>query len=475
MGILSRIKELINCEKTLQEKEKILKETENSIDQSLKKLDQIENEIKKATEKKEQIIIERDNEQQKTKEACEKVIKSYEEKGQAAKNNFEETQKQYLQIRQSVTQLNKTEDLLKEKLKLYKSYINKTLHSIKNNEIINDSILNDLAPTVELHLNAFDVKNLRDLIKENKRMTDALLIKYEQKYTTKSNKAIYQLMVLALRSELQNILIDLKYNTVDKCKNNLSEMINKFLNIASDGNQQIAPTIKTFIGEISILFEQLIDIEYTYFVRKEQEKAEQLALREQMRQETEERKALEQEQKKIEKEEVKYKSEISNAEKLLTSCEDEEKLKNLIARIEELKKLLAKVEDKKEEIINRQNGKAGYVYVISNLGSFGENRFKIGMTRRLEPMDRVRELGDASVPFSFDVHSFIFSEDAVNLESELHQRLNSKRTNKINLRKEFFDISIDELEKLVYEICPSAEFNKTMLAIEYKKGLEIEL
>ena len=95
------------------------------------------------------------------------------------------------------------------------------------------------------------------------------------------------------------------------------------------------------------------------------------------------------------------------------------------------------------------------------------------MTRQLDPMDRVRELGDASVPFSFDVHSFIFSDDAVGLESELHRRLDSKRKNKVNLRKEFFDVSLDELEQLVQEINPAAEFNRTMLATEYRQSQQM--
>lgn len=135
---------------------------------------------------------------------------------------------------------------------------------------------------------------------------------------------------------------------------------------------------------------------------------------------------------------------------------------------------LEEVKHKKEEIINLQNGKAGTVYIISNLGSFGDNVFKIGMTRRLDPMDRVNELGDASVPFKFDVHSFIFSEDAVDLETQLHKILNIKRVNKVNKRKEFFYTSIDELEKIVLDIQPTAEFNKTMLAEEFKQSQSYE-
>lgn len=110
----------------------------------------------------------------------------------------------------------------------------------------------------------------------------------------------------------------------------------------------------------------------------------------------------------------------------------------------------------------------------SNLGSFGQDVFKIGMTRRLDPQDRVNELGSASVPFKFDVHSFIFSNDAVGLEKKLHDILNDRRLNKVNLRKEFFKVGIDELEKLVNSIDPTAEFNKTMLAEEFRQSSELD-
>lgn len=131
---------------------------------------------------------------------------------------------------------------------------------------------------------------------------------------------------------------------------------------------------------------------------------------------------------------------------------------------------LADVTIKKDNIVQLQNGKAGNVYIISNLGSFGENVFKVGMTRRIDPQDRVNELGNASVPFKFDVHSFIFSEDAVGLESKLHSILNNKRVNKVNMRKEFFYTTVDELEELVNKIEPTAEFNKTMLAEEFRQS-----
>ncbi|MBO5037808.1 MAG: GIY-YIG nuclease family protein [Clostridia bacterium] len=188
-----------------------------------------------------------------------------------------------------------------------------------------------------------------------------------------------------------------------------------------------------------------------------------------MRQEAEERKALEAERKKIAAEESKYESEIEKLkEKMIAAAEEEKKL--MEARILELQSQLADVVVQKENIINLQNGKAGNIYIISNLGAFGNNMFKIGMTRRINPQERVDELGDASVPFKFDVHSFIFSDNAVDLETSLHNRLSNKRVNKVNMRKEFFYSTIDELETLVAEIAPTAEFTKTMIAEEFRQS-----
>ena len=188
-----------------------------------------------------------------------------------------------------------------------------------------------------------------------------------------------------------------------------------------------------------------------------------------MKQEAAERKALEQERKRVEKEEEKYKQEIDRITLQLQSAAASE-IEKLQAQIRNLQSGLSNIVLKKEEISSLQNGKAGNIYIISNLGSFGENVFKIGMTRRLNPQDRVDELGSASVPFKFDVHSFIFSEDAVDLENKLHQRLNNSRLNKVNLRKEFFYSTIDELEKLVNEIDPTAEFTRTMAAEEFRQS-----
>lgn len=333
--------------------------------------------------------------------------------------------------------------------------------------------LEEISPSIILKLHCMDVKDLRKAYRDNDKQINSILDKYAARYTTKANQAIYKLMVIALRAELQNILYNLKYEKLEKSIDDVKTVTQKYLKIAGEGNQSIVGTLSKFIGEIEYLFINAVKIEYNYYVKKEQSRQEQLAIKEQMRQEAEERKALEAERKKVEQEESKFNTQIEKLKEQLASAKASE-LEKLNAKILELQSQLAAVVVKKEEITNLANGKAGNVYIISNLGSFGENVFKIGMTRRLNPQDRVNELGDASVPFRFDVHSFIFSDDAVGLETKLHNMLNNKRVNKVNLRKEFFHTTIDELEALVNEIEPTAEFNKTMLAEEFRQSLSTE-
>lgn len=477
------IKELFRLKQSIQERQQELNNLNEQISNGQSKLEYLNANLsdKEAVIKeKETYIANRDNEieriKQEAHEEQQKVINQYKADIENLKSNYETVKetldKENQKLKTQQIKLNSMKALVKAINKAVDHYdLDKPEQLCLTKEQYDQ--LNELVPSVELPLESNDIQDLKKQNKENTKRLDEILAKYETRYTTKTNKAIYQLMVVALRAELQNILTGIKYNKLDSCLAQLNEMIARYLKIASDGNQSIAPTLNKFIAEIHVIFEALIKTEYEYYVRKEKARAEQQALREQMRQEAEERKAMELEQKKIEKEESKYKSEISNIQQQINSSDDNAKNAALLKKIEELQAQLANVSEQKEQIISRQNGKAGYVYVISNLGSFGENTFKVGMTRRLDPMDRVKELGDASVPFPFDVHSFIFSDDAVGLESELHKRLNDKRKNKINLRKEFFDVSIDELEKLVQEINPAAEFKTTMLATEFRQSQSI--
>lgn len=408
-------------------------------------------------------------------DSLESTISDREDKSKEILSNLNELMLQEAKLNKNVktqtNKLNKSKELVKAINYTFDKYLNyepsQNVLRFPEDQL---SELEEISPSVILKLHCMDIKDLHKAYKQNDKQIDSVLQKYSARYTTKANQAIYKLMVIALRAELQNILYNLKYEKLDTSIEDVKKVTRKFLKVAGEGNQTIVGTLTKFIGEIEYLFINAVKIEYNYYVKKEQARQEQLAIREQMRQEAQERKALEAERKKVEKEESKYQSEIDKLKEQLAAAKDAE-LEQLNARILQLQSQLADVILKKEEISNLANGKAGNVYVISNLGSFGENVFKIGMTRRLNPQDRVNELGDASVPFKFDVHSFIFSEDAVGLEKKLHMILNDKRVNKVNMRKEFFYTTIDDLEKLVTEIEPTAEFNKTMLAEEFRQSL----
>ncbi len=343
-----------------------------------------------------------------------------------------------------------------------------------NAEKVLQEIQDFMAPAVELDLQCLNVRDLRKKYRENEKAIAETLQRYEGRYTTKANATIYKLMVIALEAELQNILYSIRFGKLEDALQNVKKVTAKYLSIAVEGSQSIAPTMKKFIAEIEFLFSEAVRIEYEYYVQKERAKEEQRAIREQMRQEAEERKELERQKKQIEKEESKFHDQIGQINEQLASCEDTDKITQLQSRLEELQQQLQSVAEQKEKIANLQNGKAGNVYIISNIGSFGDDVFKIGMTRRLDPQERVDELGSASVPFPFDVHSMIFSNDAVSLETELHHILNDRRVNKVNLRKEFFRVSLDELESLVEKISPTAEFRRTILAEQYRQSLSID-
>lgn len=324
-------------------------------------------------------------------------------------------------------------------------------------------------------LKCLTMKDLKAKYRKNEKAIEALTMQYQAQYTTKANAAIYKLMVMALQSEVARIMEGLSFGKLDDAIGAVKAVTAQYFSIAAEGNQTIVSTLNRFIGQIEYYYIEAVKIEYEYYVQRERAKEEQRAIRERMRQEAAELRELEAQRKQVENEEKKYAQEMDRVNGQIKSTEDTAETEKLKARLAELVQMLASVSERKEEIIALQNGKAGTVYIISNVGSFGKDVFKIGMTRRLEPQNRVNELGDASVPFPFDVHSFIFSEDAVSLETALHKELNAKRVNKVNLRKEFFRVSLDELEKLVERIDPTAPFQRTMLAEQYNQSLSIDV
>lgn len=219
---------------------------------------------------------------------------------------------------------------------------------------------------------------------------------------------------------------------------------------------------------------KMLNIKYAQEYQKEQERLQQKAIREQMVEEEKVRREIEREKSKIAKEETQFKNEISKLMSYMQKSSDVEK-QLYVDKIKELEDKLKQLESDKENVLNReQNTRAGFVYIISNIGSFGENVYKIGMTRRLEPMDRISELSSASVPFEFDVHAMIFSEDAPTLETTLHNIFADNRVNKVNPRKEFYDVSLDKIERAVKEnFNATVTFTKVATAYQYRESLRI--
>ncbi len=217
-----------------------------------------------------------------------------------------------------------------------------------------------------------------------------------------------------------------------------------------------------------------LQLAYEYAQKKQEEKEEQKRIREQMREEAKLLKEIEEARKDIEKEKKHYENALVKLNKQLNSCADIEK-DVLLEKKQEIESHLAELDVAIKDIDYREaNKKAGYVYIISNIGSFGENIYKIGMTRRLDPMERIDELGDASVPFKFDVHAMIFSDDAPKLEAALHRAFKNKKINMVNNRREFFKVTLDEIEEVVknnYD--KTVEFERVPQADQYRESIKI--
>lgn len=284
---------------------------------------------------------------------------------------------------------------------------------------------------------------------------------------TAQNNQIKQIL-RCFNAETQNLIESVTYKNVDAVRAKISksfEIINKLFS-------------KTLI-QISQEFLELkfkeLSLVYAYMVKEQEEKETRAAIREQMVEEEKVRREIEREKMKIEKDETQCRNEISKLMMYMQKAKDDVENQIYTKKIQELEEKLKALEENKKNVLDReQNARAGFVYIISNIGSFGEKVYKIGMTRRLEPMDRIAELSSASVPFPFDVHAMIFSEDAPKLEADLHQFFSKERVNKVNTRKEFFRVNLADIQKEVYAYNPTAKFVSDADAMEYRETLRIE-
>jgi len=227
------------------------------------------------------------------------------------------------------------------------------------------------------------------------------------------------------------------------------------------------------IDYIELKFEEC-KLQYQYTLKKQEEIAEQKLIKEQIREEQRAIKEFEKAIAEAEKEEKMYRNLLDKAQQELAQANEEER-SEMEQRIAILELQLAEAEAKEERAKSMaEQTRKGHVYVISNIGSFGEDVYKIGLTRRLEPMDRVKELGDASVPFPFDVHAMIYTDDAPALETALHREFHSQRVNAVNIRKEFFSVDLEEIKVAVEKIAGvDAQFKMTALAEDYYESLRL--
>ncbi|MDM8237089.1 DUF4041 domain-containing protein [[Ruminococcus] torques] len=272
---------------------------------------------------------------------------------------------------------------------------------------------------------------------------------------SKGNKMIKDMKKLFLRafnSDCEDVITRVKYNNYEMSLKKIRQSAESIQKLGIMMSLYIAPNyINSKIEELTLAFE--------YQQKKQEEKDAQKAARAKMREAAKLQKEIEAQRKKIEKEQTHYQTAY---EKLLKQLESSPDDADLIQKKSELEIQLQDIDKAMKDIDYREaNQRAGYVYIISNIGAFGENVYKIGMTRRLDPQDRIDELGDASVPFNFDVHAMIFSDDAPALEAALHKAFEDRKLNMVNTRREFFNVTLDEIKEVVKK-----NFDKTVEFID---------
>ncbi len=277
-----------------------------------------------------------------------------------------------------------------------------------------------------------------------------------------------KLVLRSFNNECDASIVDLKFNNIEAIEKKIRKAYEALNNLTQRMNISIT-------NEYLNLKLQELYLCYEYQVKKQQEKEEQKRLREQMREEAKLMKEIEDMKLKLAKEEKHFNQALEALNQRLQQTTDDVERKALELEKANIQQKLAGVEKDKLDVQKReQNTRAGYVYVISNVGAFGENVYKIGVTRRLEPKERIDELGDSSVPFDFDIHALIFSDDAPALETALHQAFNQRKLNMINLRREFFNVTLDEIETVVKNnFNKPVEFTRLADAGEYRQSLKL--
>lgn len=274
-----------------------------------------------------------------------------------------------------------------------------------------------------------------------------------------------KLLLRAFNGECEAAVANVSWNNVTSMEERIrksSEAINKLAGVLKVSLTQEYVRLK--LDELRLTHE--------YEEKRYKEREEQRRIREQIREEERAQREIEKAREDAEVEETRFQKALVRAREEAAKATGAQ-LQKLTEQISSFESKLDEARQKKERAISRaQLTKSGFVYVISNIGSFGDQVVKIGMTRRLEPMDRVYELGGASVPFPFDLHAMLYSDNAPELEYALHQFFAERRLNLANPRREFYrDVGIEEVEIFVRSRGLSAQFIKSPEAREYRETL----
>ncbi|MDA8497948.1 DUF4041 domain-containing protein [Citrobacter sp. Igbk 17] len=329
----------------------------------------------------------------------------------------------------------------------------------------NRSVLDELAENYEFADAGKELQKARELTKSLIKTSKAASCDYVE--PNRRNTAI-KFVLDAFNGKVDSTLSKIKHNNYGK----LSQEIKDAFELVNFNGSAFRSAKITDI----YLQARLNELKWGVAVNEImlEEKEEQRRIKEQLREEEKARREYEKAIKEAEKEEKAIQQAIDKATKELMLAGEEQRIA-LEQKLAELQIKYEEAEAKNQRAISMaQQTRSGHVYVISNIGSFGENVYKIGMTRRLEPLDRVRELGDASVPFSFDVHAMIYSDDAPSLENHLHKVFNDKQVNKVNSRKEFFNVGIKDIKSTIKEMSIDAHWTMFAEAKEYRESLAIE-
>lgn len=277
-----------------------------------------------------------------------------------------------------------------------------------------------------------------------------------------------KLILRAFNNECDSTIEGVKFSNLDACR----KRIGKSYDVLNRLGARMGISIKSRYRELKI---EELELCHEYQVKKQEEKEELRRVREREREEAKLAREIEEARQTLAKEEKHFQNAQEKLRQQLAKASSEAERTLCEKELFAIDAKLSEIDAQKKDVDYREaHAKAGYVYVISNIGAFGEGVYKIGVTRRLNPSERIDELGDASVPFDFDVHALVFSENAFGLESALHQKFETSRINRINLRKEFFRAPLDEIEStLLSHFEKPVEFVRLADAIEYRESLKM--